>query len=122
MRLGSPASRRVSQPRLARRGVSANYTRLLDPVLGVFVHIEFKTVRRDIVDYAVVLLVDVDGGLKTVRFVRRRPQCELHRYTRDCGKQPAEIVHRGTLGQGMRAAIDEIERGYRAMVEAWQDQ
>jgi hypothetical protein len=114
-------SRRCSP--VVDRGVSANYTRLLDPVLGVFVHIEFKTVRRDIVDYAVVLLVEFDGGLKTVRlYDGAHNENELHRYTRDRGKQPAEIVHRGTLGQGMRAAVEEIERGYRALVEAWHEQ
>jgi hypothetical protein len=78
------------------------------------VHIEFKTVRRDIVDYAVVLLVDVDGGLKTVRlYDGAHNENELHRYTRGRGKQPAEIAHCGTLGQGMRAAIEEIEQWSR---------
>jgi hypothetical protein len=43
----------------------------------------------------------------------------MHRYTRAGGKQLAEIVHGGTLGVGMRAAISEIENGYAAMIEAW---
>lgn len=102
--------------------MSADYTRLLDRLLGVFVHVEFKTVRRDIVDYAVVLLVDVDGELETVRlYDGAHGESELHRYTREGGKQPAEIVHRGTLGQGMRAAIEEVERGYQAMIESWHE-
>jgi len=42
--------------------------------------------------------------------------------TREGRKQPAEIVHRGTLGQGMRAAIDEIEHGYKSMIESWHRQ
>lgn len=44
---------------------------------------------------------------------------ELHRYTRQGGKQPAEIFHRGTLGEGMRVAIEAIKRGYQSMIEAW---
>lgn len=51
--------------------MSADYTRLLDRLLGVFMHVEFKTDRRDVVDYSIVLLVDVDGELETVRSERR---------------------------------------------------
>jgi hypothetical protein len=43
----------------------------------------------------------------------------MHRYTRKSGKQPAEVVHHGDLGAGMRAAIDEIEHRYEAMIESW---
>jgi hypothetical protein len=32
---------------------------------------------------------------------------------------PAELFHRGNLGQGMRDAIEEIEGGYQAMIESW---
>ncbi len=28
--------------------------------------------------------------------------------------------HSGTLGEGMRAAIEEIEGGYREMLEGWE--
>jgi hypothetical protein len=44
---------------------------------------------------------------------------ELHRYTRTGGKQPADVIHPGTLGAGMRMAIDEVERGYATIIEAW---
>ncbi len=102
--------------------MSADYTRLLDRLLGVFMHVEFKTVGRDVVDYAVVLLVDVDGDLETVRlYDGAHGENELHRYTREGVKQPPEIAHRGTLGQGMRAAIEEIERGYQTMIESWHE-
>jgi hypothetical protein len=37
------------------------------------------------------------------------------------GKQAAEIFHGGTLGTGMRAAIDEIERNYRSIIEGWRN-
>jgi hypothetical protein len=44
---------------------------------------------------------------------------ELHRYTRSGGKQQAEVIHDGTLGEGMRDAIKHIRHGYGAMIEAW---
>jgi hypothetical protein len=30
--------------------------------------------------------------------------------------------HSGSLGEGMRAAISEIENGYREMIEGWERQ
>jgi len=35
------------------------------------------------------------------------------------GKRPAEVFHRGALGEGMRTAIAEIKRGYEEMTEGW---
>jgi hypothetical protein len=100
--------------------MSADYTNLLDLVLKAFMHVEFKTDRRDVVDYSIVLLVEVDGELETVRlYDGTHGENELHRYTRKGGKQPAEVVHHGDLGAGMRAAIDEIEQRYEAMIESW---
>ena len=103
--------------------MSADYTRLLDRLRRVFVHVEFKTDRRDVVDYSIVLLVEVDGELQTVRlYDGAHGESELHQYTPRGGKQPAEVVHHGSLGSGMRAAIEEIERGYGAMIESWSKQ
>jgi hypothetical protein len=39
--------------------MSADYTRLLDRLIRVFMHVEFKTDRRDVVDYSIVLLVEL---------------------------------------------------------------
>ncbi len=47
---------------------------------------------------------------------------EMHRYTRSGEKGPGKAFHRGTLGEGMRAAISEVERGYREMIEGWERQ
>jgi hypothetical protein len=103
--------------------MSADYMRLLDRLRRVFMYVEFRTDRRDVLDYAVVLLVDVDGEMETVRlYDGAHGENELHRYTRTGGKQPAEVVHHGTLGAGMRAAIEEVERGYEAMIESWRKQ
>ncbi len=44
---------------------------------------------------------------------------EMHRYTRAGGKQPAEVFDAGTLGEGMRAAMRQIETSYEAMIASW---
>lgn len=46
----------------------------------------------------------------------------MHRYTRSSEKQMGESFHAGALGEGMRAAVEEIERGYGEMIEAWKRQ
>jgi hypothetical protein len=103
--------------------VSADYTRLLDRARRVFLHVEFRTERREVVDYSIVLLVEVDGRLETVRvYDGAHGENELHRYGRQVGKEPAEAFHRGTLGEGMRTAIGEAERGYEAIIESWEKQ
>jgi hypothetical protein len=73
--------------------VSANYTRLIDRLRNVFMHVELTTDRRNVIDYAIVLLVQI-----------------------------AEIFHRGTLGEGMRAALHAAESGHEAMIESWEAQ
>jgi hypothetical protein len=103
--------------------MSGRYEMLLNRAIPVLVMVEFETVRRDVVDYAVVLLANVDGKMETVRvYDGAHGQNELHRYTRSEGKQPAEVIHDGTLGEGMRAAIMDMKRGYGAMIEAWSKQ
>ena len=72
------------------------------------------------IDYAVVLLVEEHEQPETVRvYDGAHGVNELHRYTCKDGKQAAEIFHGGTLGVGMRTAIDEIERNYRSIIEGW---
>jgi hypothetical protein len=44
---------------------------------------------------------------------------ELHRCTHDGGKQVAEVFDHGTLGEGMRAAIEEIKSGYEEVIDGW---
>jgi hypothetical protein len=44
----------------------------------------------------------------------------MHRYTAEGGKQPGIRFHDGTLGEGMRTAIEEIESGYREMIRGWE--
>ena len=101
--------------------MSADFTRLLDAALRAFLHASFRTSRREVRDYAVVLMVEVDGQMHTVRlYDGADTRNELHRYGRDGKKRPAEIFHHGTLAEGMRAAAQEIDSGYQAMIESWQ--
>jgi hypothetical protein len=102
--------------------MSGAYEYLLDGVTRVFMYVEFKTSRRgrDVVDYSIVLIVEEGGRRKTVRlYDGTHGKNELHRYTRDGGKRVAEVFDRGTLGTGMRAAIEAVERGYEEMIDGW---
>ena len=103
--------------------MSAYYLRVLDHALGALLRVEFTTSGREIIDYAVVLLLAVGEGTETIRvYDGAHGHNEMHRYTRSQGKQPGSPFHGGTLGEGMRAAISEIERSYREMIEGWERQ
>jgi hypothetical protein len=68
-----------------------------------------------------VLTVEQEGEIHTVRLYNGAHGInEMHRYTRTAGKQPAEVFHGGTLGEGMRAATKQIKSTYQSMIEAWQ--
>ena len=87
--------------------MSAYYLRVLDHVLGAILRVEFTTERREITDYAVILLLALDGSIETIRvYDAAHGHNEMHRYPRSEGKQPGEPFHAGTLGEGMRAAIE----------------
>jgi hypothetical protein len=100
--------------------MSADYILELDGVLGASMSVAFTTDRRKVTDHAVVLLVDESERMETVRvYDCAHGENELHRYTRRGGKQAAEVFYRGTLGAGMRLAIDAVKRGCQPMIEAW---
>jgi hypothetical protein len=103
--------------------MGAYYRRVLDHALGALLRVEFTTQGSDVIDYAVVLLLDTEKGMKTVRvYDAAHGHNEMHRYTRSAGKATGIAFHGGTLGEGMRAAIIEVERGYREMIEGWERQ
>ena len=103
--------------------MSPDYIRILDDVLGVGFSVEFTSKGREITDYAVVLLLERGEATETIRvYDGAHGHNEMHRYTRRAGKQPGARFHSGTLGEGMRAAITEIEDGYREMIEGWERQ
>ncbi len=102
--------------------MSGAYERVLDETLRVLMYVAYKIGQHgpDVMDYSVVLVVEVNGRKETVRvYDGAHRENELHRYTRGQGKQAAEVFNRGTLGEGMRAAVEEIERGYEAMIDGW---
>jgi hypothetical protein len=100
--------------------MSGAYERVLEPDRSVVLHVEYENVGRDVVGYSVVLTVVHDGRQHTVRvYDAAHGHNEMHRYTLAGGKQPGQVVHAGSLGEGMRAAITECARGYRHMIEAW---
>lgn len=103
--------------------MSAYYRRILDHGLGALMPVQFTTRGGEVIDYAVVLLVEIEKGIETIRvYDGAHGHNEMHRYTRSGGKQPGAVFYGGTLGEGMRVAISEVERGYREMIEGWQRQ
>jgi hypothetical protein len=96
------------------------YTEALDEFRGVELHVRFRTWRSDVTDYALVLVATVDGRSETIRVYDAAHGCnEMHRYTKQLGKRPAEIFHRGTLGEGMRAAKESIRESFEEMIIGW---
>lgn len=103
--------------------MSAKYRRTLDRAFGARLWVEFTSVGREITDYAVVLLLKRGHSTETIRvYDGAHGHNEMHRYGRSGGKQPGAPFHSGTLGEGMRAAIQEAEDGYREMIEGWEGQ
>gem|GEM_PF-644280 len=101
--------------------VGASYVDVIDYRLGVDLVVEFDTAGTEVVSYSLVLRLDTDAGAETVRvYDSAHGLNEMHRFTRDGGKERGVEIHRATLGEGMRAAIEEIKRGYLAMIEGWE--
>lgn len=108
----------TGQARTNRRTTS--YKIELDRSLGAWMHVKFMTCVRDVIDYAVVLLIEENERVNTVRvYYGAHGVNEVHHYSRRDGKQAARVFHGGTLGEGMRAAIDEVEGSYRSMARGW---
>lgn len=89
--------------------------------MGVVLSVDFTTVKGKVVDYALVLrLTCAKEEQETIRvYDSAHGFNEMHRYARGAGKQTGVHVHRGTLGEGMSAAIAQIETSYAAMIEGW---
>jgi len=100
--------------------VGASYEQPMDLFETVHLLVEFATRRDDVIDYALVLVAEVDGRRETIRvYDGTHGRNEMHRYTKELGKQPAQIFHRGTLGDAMRTAIEAIKHGHEEMIEGW---
>jgi hypothetical protein len=97
------------------------YRDVLDYAIGARIVVEFTTHGPEVLDYAVVLTVDDEAGeAATVRvYDGAHGVNDMHRHDHKGEKASAEAFHAGTLGEGMRAAIDEVRTGYKEMIDAW---
>jgi hypothetical protein len=84
--------------------MSGEYELPPDYVLLAILRVEFETQGKEVTDYAVMLLFEIGGRTETIRlYDGAHGHNEMHRYSRSAGKQPGTPLHRGTLGDGMRA-------------------
>jgi hypothetical protein len=96
------------------------YRHPLDAFDRVQLTVEFDTRRDEVVDYALIVTSTEARGAATVRvYDAAHGRNEMHRYTKKLGKCPAEAFHHGTLGEGMRTAIEAIKHGYEEMIDGW---
>ena len=99
---------------------ATEYIDRIDIGRGIAMLVWFETDRGDVTNYALVLVVREVGRVRTVRvYDGAHGVNEMHRYTRKLGKRPAEIFHRGTLGEGMRIAMAAIKDDYEEMIDGW---
>ena len=97
-----------------------NYQEVLDDGQGVSVYVEFRTSGPKVESYSVVLLLETDNGIETIRlYDSAHGFNEMHRYRQGDGKQRGVPFHPGSLGEGMRAAVKAVEEGYVEMIEGW---
>ncbi len=102
--------------------MEVSYEDVLDHELGVVLLVDFENDGAEVVDYSLMLLLERAGETKTIRvYDSAHGFNEMHRYTRAGGKQKGTEVHRGTLGEGMRTAIQDIKKRYLAMIEGWEE-
>jgi hypothetical protein len=102
--------------------VSASYHQKLNEALGAFLFVDFRTDRGEVVDYRVVLLLDRGESIETIRvYDSAHGYNEMHRFTRVGGKQTGKPFHSGSLGEGLRIAIESAKRNYLWMIEGWSD-
>jgi hypothetical protein len=103
--------------------MSSDYVQTLDHLRRIRMMVESTTHGREVVDYAVVLVVVRGKRAETIRlYDGAHGRNEMHRYTASTGKQSGITFHSGTLGEGMRVAIEEIKHGYGQMIEGWERQ
>lgn len=84
------------------------------------IEVRFVTRRGVLVEYAVVLLLEEDDRLHTVRvYDNAHGVHDMHRYNRAGEKQPAEAFHYGSASEALQSALGAVRDGYREMIESW---
>jgi hypothetical protein len=90
--------------------------------MQAIMEVRFRNHGSEVVDYSVILLVAVGDSRQAVRVYDAAHRFnEMHRYTQRDGKQPGVPFHEGTLGEGMRTAIDEVKNKFPQMIEGWME-
>lgn len=103
--------------------MSASYEVDLDLIGSIVMVVRFTSQGRDVTDYSVVLVAEREGREETIRvYDCAHGHNEMHRYSSAKGKQAGNAFHSGTLGEGLRLAIEEIKSGHRKMIEGWEGQ
>jgi hypothetical protein len=106
--------------------MTSQYVRTFDRALGIRMVVDFTTRGPEVTDYAVILVCGVCGrgsAAETIRvYDSAHEYNEMHRYTASGGKQSGIAFHSGTLGEGMRDAIEAIRAGHREMIEGLERQ
>jgi hypothetical protein len=99
---------------------TTRYREELDHVLGAVLSVYFESRGSKVIDYSLVLLLESEGHTETIRvYDSAHGVNEMHRYTRERGKQNGVVFSRGSLGEAMRAARRDIKERYLAMIEGW---
>jgi len=91
------------------------------PLSGeAIVYARLDTKDGEAVSYAVTLVVEERGEPWTVRvYDNAHGAPEMHRYSREGGKQPAEKAPGATPSEGFNMALDLIASSFTEMIEAW---
>jgi hypothetical protein len=84
------------------------------------VYARLDTEHGEAVSYAVTLAAEENGELRTVRvYDNAHGEPEMHRYSRDGEKQPAEQAPGATASEGFNMALDLISSGFTEMIDGW---
>ncbi|HEU4392264.1 MAG TPA: hypothetical protein VFR04_01375 [Solirubrobacterales bacterium] len=102
--------------------MSAAYDLVLSWLPEVILRVDHTTERGEVVDYTLILLLATAEGTQTIRvYDSAHGYNEMHRYGRGAGKRTGVQFHSGSLGEGMRSAIDDVKRGFDEMIEGWRE-
>lgn len=100
--------------------MSGEYEVQLDDVPGAEMRVSFETEGGQVVEYSVVLVLATPFGVETIRvYDAAHGFNEMHRYAQADGKQDGVVFAFGTLGEGLRTAIEAIKQCHREMIEGW---
>lgn len=91
------------------------------PLSGeAIVYARLDTKEGEAVGYAVTLVVEERGELRTVRvYDNAHGTPEMHRYSGEGKKQPAEKAPGATPSEGFNMALDLISSGFTEMINGW---